>query len=434
MQDGAPYLNCLSPPDKGHLCRIYWFAIYNVEVGEEPLRRKGLWRLSTMSSIWKWIVVTAILCLVQEASCTYQCGKGITPKIYSECKMLPSLGASFAWTFNRSAYSMDFAFTEDLEDPSGWVAWGINPDGAQMVGTQALAAFSNTSGVYTMRTYNVTGPVKNNERLLVPGTVSVNYSNYSVVVVQTTVTIAGTVLLKSGQSTSLNLVWNRGPQVQTTTSALMSHSVSNNENLMSTLRFDVGTGESMGGGEIPNKRLKDIHGIINAISWGILLPIGLLAARYLRPFNFADPAWFYIHAFCQITGYAGGTAGWILGLRLQKLANPIKYYHRNLGIAVWALATLQILAATLLRPKPKTKGRPLWNVIHHTLGFLIVILGVVNIFEGIDLLGVENWKRVYITILICIGLVAVVLELINWFFWMQKKERRHKHSVLVGDT
>lgn len=89
-------------------------------------------------------------------------------------------------------------------------------------------------------------------------------------------------------------------------------------------------------------KFSQIHGIINAISWGILLPIGLLAARYLRHFNFADPAWFYIHAFCQITGYAGGTAGWILGLRLQKLANPIKYYHRNLGIAVWALATLQV--------------------------------------------------------------------------------------------
>lgn len=111
MQDGAPYLNCLSPPDKGHLCRIYWFAIYNVEVGEEPLRRKGLWRLSTMSSIWKWIVVTAILCLVQEASCTYQCGKGITDKVYDACTLLPALGASLAFTYNNSSNSIDFAFT-----------------------------------------------------------------------------------------------------------------------------------------------------------------------------------------------------------------------------------------------------------------------------------------------------------------------------------
>lgn len=179
-------------------------------------------------------------------------------QVHILCEVLEEGRSVSSGIYRFPVTSRVFAIAEDLEDPSGWVAWGINPDGAQMVGTQALAAFSNTSGVYTMRTYNVTGPVKNNERLLVPGTVSVNYSNYSVVVVQTTVTIAGTVLLKSGQSTSLNLVWNRGPQVQTTTSALMSHSVSNNENLMSTLRFDVGTGESMGGGEIPNKRLKDV--------------------------------------------------------------------------------------------------------------------------------------------------------------------------------
>lgn len=179
-------------------------------------------------------------------------------QVHILCEVLEEGRSVSSGIYRFPVTSRVFAIAEDLEDPSGWVAWGINPDGAQMVGTQALAAFSNTSGVYTMRTYNVTGPVKNNERLLVPGTVSVNYSNYSVVVVQTTVTIAGTVLLKSGQSTSLNLVWNRGPQVQTTTSALMSHSVSNNENLMSSLRFDVGTGESMGGGEIPNKRLKDV--------------------------------------------------------------------------------------------------------------------------------------------------------------------------------
>ena len=93
--------------------------------------------------------------------------------------------------------------------------------------------------------------------------------------------------------------------------------------------------------------LLQIHGILNAVSWGILLPIGVMSARYLRPFKFADPAWFYLHVFGQITGYAGGTAGWILGLRLQKYANPIKYFHRNLGISIWAIATFQVLTHLL---------------------------------------------------------------------------------------
>lgn len=136
------------------------------------------------------------------------------------------------------------------------MAWGINPDGAQMVGTQALAAFSNNTGV-SIRTYNVNGAVKGGVPL-VPGTVSVAYSNYSAVVVGTTATITGTVLLKSGQLTSFNVVWNRGSEVDVATAALRSHSLTNADNLRSTLVIDMGTGQTLGGGEIPNKRLKDV--------------------------------------------------------------------------------------------------------------------------------------------------------------------------------
>lgn len=84
------------------------------------------------------------------------------------------------------------------------------------------------------------------------------------------------------------------------------------------------------------------HGIINAVSWGILLPIGVMVARYLRPFAFADPVWLYIHITFQITGYILGVVGWGMGLQLQKYANPIQYRHRNLGVAIFTLATLQV--------------------------------------------------------------------------------------------
>ena len=74
-------------------------------------------------------------------------------------------------------------------------------------------------------------------------------------------------------------------------------------------------------------------------------------------------------------------------------------------------------------------------MVHHTLGYAIIILAIVNIFEGIHLLGEDNWRRIYITILVILGLIAIVLELIIWFHWLQKRQRKHKrHSVLVGDT
>jgi hypothetical protein len=69
---------------------------------------------------------------------------------------------------------MDFA--EDLQDTTGWVAWGINPTGIYMPGTQALAAFSNSSGV-VVKEYNVTEAVFNGQANLMSGPVSLNYTD-----------------------------------------------------------------------------------------------------------------------------------------------------------------------------------------------------------------------------------------------------------------
>lgn len=385
------------------------------------------------SWVWIWILVVAVWFARHGALGTYVCGKGVTTKTYSQCKLLPSLDASLAWTLDKSTNSIDFAFTEDFQSSNGWVAWGINPTGLQMSGTQALVAFRNTTGGVLVRTYDVTAAVKLLQQTLVPGPVTVDYSNYSASATAAgTCTISGTVKLMAGQSTALNLVWNRGPVVVAVTSALSSHPLDSN-NLASYANVEMSTGQQTAGGEVRNKDLKDIHGVLNAVSWGILLPLGLMVARYLRPFDVFDPAWFYLHVGCQLFGYAGGTAGWIIGLKLQQVASPIKYKHRNLGIAIWALATFQILGAILLRPKKNHEGRRYWDIMHHTIGYVVVILAIINIFEGIDLLGEDKWKRIYIIILVALAIVSVVLELITWFHWLGKRSRRKhpKHSQLI---
>lgn len=166
------------------------------------------------------------------------------------------------------------------------------------------------------------------------------------------------------------------------------------------------------------------HGIINAISWGILLPIGVIAARYLRPFAWADPLWFYLHIACQLMGYTLGVVGWGLGMKLQKYATPMKYYHRNLGIAIFALATLQVLAI-VLRPKKDSKIRPWWNLYHHSVGYATIILIIRNIFEGIDLLQpARGWKTAYIVVIVVLAVVALVLEVATWVVWLRRRSRK----------
>lgn len=83
--------------------------------------------------------------------------------------------------------------------------------------------------------------------------------------------------------------------------------------------------------------------MLNTVSWGILLPLGALTARYLKVFKSADPAWFYLHAFCQSSAYIVGVAGWGTGLKLGSDSEGITFHkHRNIGITLFCLGTLQV--------------------------------------------------------------------------------------------
>jgi hypothetical protein len=84
------------------------------------------------------------------------------------------------------------------------------------------------------------------------------------------------------------------------------------------------------------------HGILNVVGWGILLPIGIMFARYLRQFEYADPAWFYLHVSCQTIGYALDVVGWAIGLKLGIYSKGVVYsQHQSIEIAIFVFQTLQ---------------------------------------------------------------------------------------------
>jgi uncharacterized membrane protein len=88
------------------------------------------------------------------------------------------------------------------------------------------------------------------------------------------------------------------------------------------------------------------HGVLNVVGWGILLPCGVLAARYLR---FTDPTWFYAHVFFQISGFLIGVAGWATGLRLGSYSVGLVYHkHRTIAIVLFSISTLQVNRQSVL--------------------------------------------------------------------------------------
>lgn len=170
-----------------------------------------------------------------------------------------------------------------------------------------------------------------------------------------------------------------------------------------------------------------IHGILNAASWGLLLPVGAIFARYLKTFNSFDPAWFYLHITCQLLGYAAGVAGWATGLNLGNESEGVVYTtHRTIGIVLFSLATLQVLAV-FVRPDKRNKYRVYWNLYHHSIGYAVIILGILNVFKGMAILGVEQrWRTAYIAAISVLGAVALMLEVVTWGIVVRRREEESK--------
>uniref|UniRef100_A0A9I9DPA7 Cytochrome b561 and DOMON domain-containing protein n=1 Tax=Cucumis melo TaxID=3656 RepID=A0A9I9DPA7_CUCME len=359
--------------------------------------------------------------------------------LYSHCSHLPSLSAFLHWTYDSSNSSLSLAF---VAKSTGWIAWAINPTSTGMVGSQALVAYLD-SGVPLVRTYNVAsyGSVKPSKLSFEVWDTSAESSGGELIIFAK--------LKLPTAATTLNQVWQAGPSVDGTTLAVHPFQPEN-LNAKGTLGLSGGEVKNNDSGEVDSRTMRknvpslriicrrgfwNIHGVLNAVSWGLLFPIGVVMARYLRVFPSADPAWFYLHISCQISAYAIGVAGWGTGMKLGSESEGfVAYDHRNIGIALFSMATLQMFAL-FLRPKKDHKYRVYWNVYHHSIGYSILILGIINVFKGFNMLNPDRkWKSTYIVVIAVVGVIAVVLEAFTWVVVLKRKSSKKSTKPFDGES
>ncbi|XP_073139699.1 cytochrome b561 and DOMON domain-containing protein At4g17280-like [Henckelia pumila] len=350
-------------------------------------------------------------------------------QVFSSCNDLPYLNSFLHWDYDQSANTVKIAYRHMGVTSSNWVAWAINPISRGMVGAQALVAFQKSDG--TMRTY--TAPINSYQIQLQEGDLSFPVSDLSATYSGNEIVIFATLKLDNLSST-VNQVWQEG---LLSNDSPVSHSTSGpNVQSMGTLDLISGDAGTRTGVITSKTRRRNIHGVLNAISWGIMIPFGAMLARYLKVFPTADPAWFYLHSMCQTSGYIIGVVGWATGLQLGRQSQGIQFTsHRIIGIILFSIATLQVLAL-LLRPKKNHKYRSYWNIYHHLLGYSITVLGIINIFKGFNILRPdEKWKTTYIGILVGLAFVAATMEVYTWYVVLKRKKSsnpRKMHNEING--
>ncbi|XP_027088505.2 cytochrome b561 and DOMON domain-containing protein At4g17280-like [Coffea arabica] len=336
-------------------------------------------------------------------------------KVFSTCSDLPYLNSYLHWTYSPSSQSLEIAFRCMGTSSSRWVSWAINPTSQGMVGSQSLVAFQKSDG--TMRAY--TSPIKGYQTRLQEGDLSFPVSDLSAIYSNNEMIIFATLKLQNSSST-LNQVWQEGPL--SNDSPGMHPTTGPNVQSMGTLNLLSGESKTTAGASSSKLKSKNIHGVLNAVSWGILMPLGAIIARYVKEFPLADPAWFYLHVTCQLSAFILGVAGFGTGLHLGSQSPGVAYaVHRGLGIAVFTLALVQV-SALFIRPKKDHKWRSYWNYYHYLVGYGILGISIANIFKGLDILSpAKIWKRAYIGILVTLASLALLLEVIVWFLKRRKR-------------
>ncbi|KAL0286185.1 UNVERIFIED_CONTAM: cytochrome and DOMON domain-containing protein [Sesamum angustifolium] len=154
-----------------------------------------------------------------------------------------------------------------------------------------------------------------------------------------------------------------------------------------------------------HSRLKTVHGTVNIIGWGVLLPVGVIIARYFRKLS---DDWYSLHILSQLSGFLLGTLGWGLGLSIKNAAKEQSLStHGILGTLIFAFAMLQ--------PGDEQGCRKYWVIYHHVVGYALIVLIIANIFQGINKQSAaKRWEWLYGSLLGVLGITALVLEVFRF--------------------
>lgn len=393
----------------------------------------------------KFIILTFVLVFLSFdpiGAASSRCITKTSSRSFDRCMILPTQEASIAWTFHPHNATLDLAFFGSFISPSGWVGFGINPTSPEMTGTRALIAFPDpNSGQLVLLPYILDPTVKLQKSPLLSRPLDLHVITSSAALYGgrmatihngATIQIYATVKL-SPNKTKLHFTWNRGLYVQGYSPTIHPTAVND---LSSTTTVDILSGATASA-RSSLRPLKIVHGALNAVSWGFLLPLGAVGARYLRHIEAVGAAWFYAHAAVQISGVFLGTVGFSIGVRLGQLS-PGRVYglHRKLAFAAFCLGWLQTVAL-LFRPKTTHKFRKYWKSYHHFVGYACIVLGVVNCFQGFEVMG-ESGSYAKLAYCLCLSTligVCIALEVNSWVvFCRRAKEEKIKREGLFGTT
>ncbi|KAK9284826.1 hypothetical protein L1049_024003 [Liquidambar formosana] len=136
---------------------------------------------------------------------------------------------------------------------------------------------------------------------------------------------------------------------------------------------------------------------------------------------------FYVHAILQMLSVLLVTAGAVMSIK--NFENSFNNNHQRIGVALYGAVWLQALIG-VLRPQRGTKRRSVWFFVHWTLGTAVSLLGIINIYTGLQAYHIKTSRRIRVWTMIFTAEVSFIV----FFYLLQDKwEYIQKKGVILGN-
>ncbi len=144
-----------------------------------------------------------------------------------------------------------------------------------------------------------------------------------------------------------------------------------------------------------------VHGIANILAWGLLLPLGVLVARFYKvfrrqnwPAEVHNMSWWFWHQVLQYAGL-GAFAIALLTVIYENRGLHLATLHGKLGLLLVVLALHQFVSA-MLRGDTEDHytmnlRRLVFELVHKSVGYAALALAPAVIVLGLDLAGAPAW-------------------------------------------
>ncbi|KAJ1569633.1 hypothetical protein HK096_002467, partial [Nowakowskiella sp. JEL0078] len=159
-----------------------------------------------------------------------------------------------------------------------------------------------------------------------------------------------------------------------------------------------------------------IHGIIMTIAWGLCPVAGIFIARYLK--DALGIWWYYSHMALMLGGATVISWAGIIFIILTSspphfdLSSP----HKPIGLAIGIDSVLQTALGFVCNHlwSPERRSIPWWDKVHWWNGRILAVLGLVNIYLGLNLYGAG--LAFTVSFFVFIGVSLAILIAGQFFF------------------